>query len=160
MTTVLPADSERASFRSEIIGGPEVDALWESVHLLQEVFASSADCIKILSPEGRLLSMNRRGQGVMDIADFGDFAGRQWVDLWPEQTRPLMRAAMHEARQGGSGRFSGYCPTATGTVKFWDVVVTPIYGVCRNLVCLLAVSRDNTAQHRLIETLIDSARAS
>ncbi|HEY9660319.1 MAG TPA: hybrid sensor histidine kinase/response regulator, partial [Allocoleopsis sp.] len=48
------------------------------------------------------------------------------------------------AQTGELIRFQGFCPTARGTPKWWDVVVTPIFSPDGQVIQLLATSRDIT----------------
>jgi PAS domain-containing protein len=55
------------------------------------------------------------------------------------------------ARRGEPGRFDAFCPTAKGTPKWWDVLVTPILDSDRQVSKLLAVSRDITEVRSAVE---------
>ena len=57
------------------------------------------------------------------------------------------------ARSGGVGQFDGYCCTAKGTPKWWEVVVTPIYGSEGSISEILSVSRDITARKQAEQLL-------
>lgn len=107
---------------------------------------ASTDCVKALSLEGALMSMNPEGQCLMEIDDFQPLAGAEWWSLWPEQHRPTLQAAVARAAAGSVARFSADCPTAKGTLKHWDVVVSPVHEPGGRLVSLLAISRDVTRE--------------
>jgi len=110
----------------------------------RSVIESSPDCVKVLDPAGRLLRMNANGLTIMEIDDVVPLEGRLWVEVWPEQSRGDLLAALAAARAGGIGRFQGACPTAKGTPRFWDVVVAPIRDADGRTASLVAVSRDVT----------------
>lgn len=119
-------------------------ALRQSDEFSRSVFESCPDCAKVLDLDGRLLSMNALGQCVMEIDDFQPYVGAVWIEFWQGQEREAARQALAAALSGEIGRFYGYCPTAKGTPKWWDVAVTPILdeqGVPKRL---LSVSRDIT----------------
>jgi len=118
--------------------------LWQGEAFKRSVMVCSVDCIKLIDLEGRLEYMNPGGLVVMEIDDFIPFQGRQWADLWPEQQRPEVIASIEAARQGGIGRFTGLAPTAKGTRRWWDVVVTPILGDDGEPLRFLSISRDVT----------------
>jgi PAS domain S-box-containing protein len=118
-----------------------------SVDLGQSLFEASPDCVKLLTREGRLLTMNKNGQQAMDIDDVDALAGVAWTSFWPEESRAAVQAAIDAAGQGRTGSFQGFCPTARGTPKWWDVVVTPLE-LDGQGGKLLAVSRDVTDAHR------------
>ncbi len=114
------------------------------------LFESSPDCVKILELDGCVRSMNPRGMYCMEIDRFSDIAGELWPGFWPEQSRALVSAALATAAAGGTGHFNAFCPTAKGTPRWWDVMVTPILGA-GGVEGLLAVSRDVTELHEAAE---------
>ncbi|MHA6723898.1 PAS domain-containing hybrid sensor histidine kinase/response regulator [Sphingomonas sp. RS2018] len=116
----------------------------ESEALAHTLFESSADCVKMLDLDGRLQAMNLPGQCIMEIDDFATVTGREWATLWPEEMHGLIRTALDDARHGRTGRFYGFCPTAKGTPKWWDVQVSPVLGADGAPRMLLSVSRDMT----------------
>ena len=63
------------------------------------------------------------------------------------------------ARAGAAsaGHFDAFCPTAKGTPKWWDVLVTPIIGSDGKVSNLLAVSRDITEVHHAVEQQLELA---
>jgi PAS domain S-box-containing protein len=118
--------------------------LRESEYFKQQILDSSYECIKVLDLDGTLLFMNAGGQRQMDIQDFSQVAGCQWVEFWQNEHRQAAEAAIATAKSGGIGRFEGKCPTAKGTMRWWEVQVSPIYDIEGNLERLLSVSRDTT----------------
>jgi|GEM_PF-6045726 len=105
----------------------------------------STDRLKVLDLEGRLVSMNEGGMRALEICDFAPMSGTRWADFWKGDDREAFEAALATARQGGTGRFVGFFPTAqTQTPRWWDVVVSAIPGAEGKPERLLAVSRDVT----------------
>ena len=120
-------------------------------------FEQSPDCIKIMALDGGLQAMNRNGQCAMEIDDFSALNGELWPNLWPAPARAKVITAMECALRGESGHFDAFCPTAKGTPKWWDVLVTPIHGSDGQVSSLLAVSRDITEVHRAVEQQLELA---
>ena len=120
-------------------------------------FEQSPDCIKIMGGDGSLQAMNRNGQCAMEIDNFTDVYGDLWPSMWPESARAKVREAMASALRGESGHFDAFCPTAKGTPKWWDVLVTPIMGSDGKVSNLLAVSRDITEVRRAVEQQLELA---
>jgi len=128
--------------------------LRESELLYRSVLEASADCIKIVSLDGRLELMNEPGQRTMDVDDFQRLIGKPWVAFWPDEMRDTVKSAMRAARGGKTARFDGYCPTAKGTPKWWDVVVSPILGEDGEVLKLLSISRDITTERQRCSELL------
>jgi len=124
------------------------DKLRASDELSRSILESSPDCVKVLDLDGNLLSMNGPGLCVMEIDDFTQFEGKCWPDFWKGAERDAALAAIETAKHGETGRFHGYGETAKGTLKYWDVVVTPIRDHKGKAKQLLSVSRDITERRR------------
>jgi PAS domain S-box-containing protein len=119
-------------------------ALRESEAFARSVLEGSADCIKVLDPEGRLLSMNGPGMRLMEIDDFQSVARTEWLDFWKDEHRVAARTAFDTARAGGTARFQGVCHTASGKPKWWDVALSPISNSESHTPQLVCISRDIT----------------
>ena len=113
--------------------------------MLAAVLDQSADCIKVLGPEGTLDFMNRNGRCAMGIDDFAAVAGKKWWDLWPEEAQQDIHDAIASARDGQNSRFEAFCPTAKGEPRWWDVSVSPLLDERGTLKGLISVSRDISA---------------
>ncbi|SUE42643.1 sensor histidine kinase [Roseomonas gilardii] len=125
-------------------------ALARSEAMLQSVFESSPDCIKVLRGDGTLLRMNHNGLCLMEIDDFSKVANCPWERLWPGEQVEHVRAAINAARQTGIGHFEAFCPTARGTPKWWDVLVAPLGGTGEDEQ-FVAISRDVTDRVKAVE---------
>ena len=128
-------------------------AIRDSELLYRSVLEASADCIKIIDLDGRIKLMNTPGQRALDLDSFEHVRGTRWVDTWPRESRPALRRAMDEARDGRVARFTGCCPTMHRMRKWWDVVVTPMCNERGEVTNLLAISRDITAQRQTDDQL-------
>jgi PAS domain S-box-containing protein len=127
--------------------------LRESEEFSRRVLQSSADCIKVLSLDTRLEFMSEGGMCAMEVDDFGGVSGSFWSELWSDDQRFKVQAAVEEALAGRTGRFQGFARTLKGTPRWWDVVVTPISGADGSPQKLLVVSRDITPQREAEEQL-------
>lgn len=117
------------------------------------ILAASNDCIKVLDTDGRLRFMSAGGQAVMEVDDFELLRGCPWPEFWSGPEREAAIAAIESARAGGVGRFQGFAPTAKGTPRWWDVVVSPINGADGRPERLLSVSRDMTTERKAQEAV-------
>ena len=127
--------------------------LRESEEFNRRVLASSTDCIKVLDLDGRLAWMSEGGQRVMQVSDFNAIKGCPWPDFWRDLGHHDAHAAVAMAKAGGEGFFQGLAATMTGTVKWWDVRVSPILGIDGLPEKLLCVSRDITDAKQAEEAL-------
>jgi PAS domain-containing protein len=126
-------DRRRLAFEREMAGriraeSSMLSATQEMVRterINRSILDNSGDCIQLLEPDGRLVSVNRAGVRLMEVDDVHAFSKRPWLDLW-SQNGTLASTALADAVRMGEGRFQGFCPTARGTPKWWDVLVTPI----------------------------------
>ncbi len=128
-------------------------ALAEKERLYRSVLEASADCIKIMCLEGRLRLMNQPGLKLMDLPDFSPVKGQLWWEAWPPDMQSIVRASVEDASRGETVRFSGPCPTATGTPKWWDVIVTPIRDCSGEISGILSISRDGTVEREKSQEL-------
>lgn len=119
-------------------------ALRESEALIRSIFDSSADCIKVLDLEGNLISINLPGQYLLEMDDINQIIGQCWLNFWQESDRDRVQAALHKARDKGIGQFQGHFTTPKGTLRWWDVLITPIIDLQGNVKRLVATSRDIT----------------
>jgi len=127
--------------------------LRESEEFNISIFENSADCLKILALDGELMTMNRNGMNLMEIDDFSDWVGKNWVDTWQEPYHSLAVQAIKDAKNGDIGHFEGFCTTAKGTPKWWDVLVTAVPDADGSPLRLIATSRNITTSKQIEERL-------
>ncbi|OYX05947.1 MAG: histidine kinase [Caulobacter vibrioides] len=115
------------------------------------VVEASQDCIRVISANGYLEYMNTQGKSLLEIEDFdGRNRHRYWPDMWPPESRDTVEEALHAAMAGNAVAFRAPCPTAKGSVRWWDTTVSPILENGR-VIRVLATSRDVTGE-RLAES--------
>jgi len=128
-------------------------ALRQSEDFTNQILRSSADCIKVLDLEGRLLFINDAGTALLEIADLSAVMNKIWTEFWEGDDQAAAAAAVAAAKAGDTGQFVGFCPTLTGQPKWWDVRITPMYDAHGTLHRLLVTSRDITEYRRVQEAL-------
>ncbi len=111
---------------------------------LEAVLAASADCIKVLDLDARLVFLSEGGHRALEVSDFNAIRGCPWPDFWRDETRTAAIEAVEAARAGGVGQFRARADTMAGNSRWWDVMVTPILGADGRPEKLLSVSRDIT----------------
>ena len=117
-------------------------ALLDNAELLRQIIESNPDCVKIMDRDARLVWMNGPGKLAMQIDPSRSVAGVVWLDFWQGEHRVRADAAVASALAGGTGRFSGFCPTSLGEPRWWDVIVTSLRDASDSPKHLLSVSRD------------------
>lgn len=117
-----------------------------SEEFARTVLESTPDCIKVLDTEGNLVSLNTGGMCLLEIDDFSEFCGRSWETLWPQESRKRVVSSVTNAMSGVTDRFRAFSPTVKGTPKWWDVIVAPVRDGDGQIVRLVSVSRDVTAE--------------
>ncbi len=128
----------------------DLSSVFEKPEYARSVIENSPDCVNLLDIAGRLIAMNGPGMANIEIDSFVPYEGQPWVSLWPESGRETVHRALIMAREGRAVRFQGFCPTAKGSPRWWDVIVTPVRQDDDKVTQLLSVSRDITL-HREAE---------
>ncbi|MDV6376554.1 PAS domain-containing sensor histidine kinase [Deinococcus arenicola] len=123
---------------------------------LRAIIDSSADCIKVLDLEARVLSMNAGGMETMEIADFSVCHNLLWPSFWEGEACVQVEQALDAARAGQTTTFEGPARTFAGTPKWWEVRVSPLRAPDGIVTRLLASSRDITARKRIEQQLIEA----
>jgi diguanylate cyclase (GGDEF)-like protein/PAS domain S-box-containing protein len=112
----------------------------------RSIVEASTDSIKLLGADGRILFENEASRRAMELDGNACFIGRDWLSLWPETAQVEATEALRTALAGGSARFSAARATAKGTIKWWDVVVSPVLAGGSAPIRLLSIARDITHQ--------------
>ncbi|MDZ7963613.1 MAG: PAS domain-containing protein [Nostoc sp. DedSLP03] len=133
-------------------------ALRQSEEFKNRILESSTDCIKVLSLDGRLLYMNTGGLCLMEIDNLNSYLNTEWLCFWEGSSRQQAEEALAATKTGKVSIFRGYCPTAKGTPKWWEVVVSPILDASGQLERILLISRDITDRKK-IELLLQESEA-
>ncbi|WP_447709754.1 sensor domain-containing diguanylate cyclase [Mycobacterium sp. C31M] len=124
------------------------------VRLQERMLDSSADCIKVISPDGHLLHMNETGCQSLGVARNSVY-GRDWLSLLPADVQAAAHAALEQAAAGHSARFAGKSDSQRG-IQHWDNLLSPVAGTDGQTSSILCVSRDVTAEQAAQEQLRQS----
>jgi PAS domain S-box-containing protein len=105
---------------------------------------ASQDCIWVIDLEGRLVYASPRSVRVLGQAS-EIAAGRMFGDLWPEESRFSLNRAIAVAARGETTRFRAFFHPE-GRAAYWETTVAPIRSAQGDVVNLLALARDVTAE--------------
>lgn len=124
------------------------------INLQKTMLDATLDCIKILSVDGRLLTMNRAGCLALNMPQNSKF-GMPWLSLLPEDIHQLGKEALQKAAGGLNARFHGKSKSLGGLI-YWDNLLTPLVDASGRVLSILCVSRDVTAKTKLEQELEES----
>ena len=130
--------------------------LSQSLSFEKTMLNASVDCIKLISSDGRLVTMNRAGCLALGVPEDSAF-GMPWLPLLPPAVHAAGERALAEARQGATARFPGRSEN-DGETRYWDNLLTPFPDETGNVRVILCVSRDVTAK-TLLEWQLEEAVA-
>jgi PAS domain S-box-containing protein len=123
-----------------------------------QLFERSADCIKIIDLDGSIQRVNPGAAQALELDDLSVLHETRWEALWPEASRELVVQAVAAGARGERSQFVAFCPTARGTPRWWDVIVSPIVDAQGAVRELMAISRDVTELYTAREALREAAR--
>jgi PAS domain S-box-containing protein len=109
---------------------------------LTDILESSPDCIKVLSADGRIRSINSAGSAFIG-RPCDQLVGRVWSEFLPKALRAEAQGAVRGAFAGETLRLSTPCFTTLGT-RHCDLTVSPLRDQDRTVVAVLASTRDVT----------------
>jgi len=119
--------------------------------LQKAMLDATPDCIKVLSVDGRLLTMNKAGCFALSVPEDSEF-GMPWLPLLPEPVHQLGLEALRKAADGHNARFPGQSQSPGG-IRYWDNLLTPVVDASGRVLSILCVSRDVTAKTQLEQEL-------
>lgn len=127
-------------------------ALADEARARNDMLDVSVDCIKVISPAGRLSHLNRSGCLALGVSEASGF-GMRWLDLLPKAVRRRGQRALAAACAGKNARFAGMSQMPGQKPQYWDNILTPLKNEHGETTRILCVSREVTAQreaqHRL-----------
>jgi len=143
-TRTQPLRDEAGAIAGYVIVLNDAASRHSEAEFIRAVLAASDDCIKLLDLDANLTFMSEGGQRVMEVSDFNLIRGCAWPDFWSGEGRQKAEAAVAQAKAGRTARFQGEAKTVAGTVRYWDVKVSPVFGIDGKPEALLSISRDIT----------------
>ncbi len=147
-----------ATLAQAIAKARRMEELRASRALARGVLDASPDCVKVLTAEGLVTFINSRGLEVNEFPGFDAVKGRELASMWPAEARDAIRAAVRRAAEGRPSRYEGFCPTAGGKPRWWELRFVPLPGSADAAPQVIGISRDVTERRRAEEALQDRER--
>lgn len=119
------------------------------------VLESSPDCVKILDAAGRLQYLNQNGVCLLELDDAADVIGNFWWTMWSDAMQQPIKDAVAKALAGEPSHFQAFSPTAKGSPKWWDVIISLVPDAEGEEPRLISVSRDVTESKQVEHALRD-----
>jgi PAS domain S-box-containing protein len=123
-------------------------ALRQSEEFCRRIIESSRDCVMTVRVDGRLESINAFSRELLRLSPQQRVQGGLWLKFWDEGHRDAALAAFNKAREDGSGTFEAHSAFADGSVRYWDVLVSPVLDAEGRTEQLVSIARDITKRKR------------
>ncbi|WP_338544539.1 PAS domain-containing protein [Pseudomonas benzopyrenica] len=123
----------------------------------RSLLQASLDCVKVLSAGGHIEFMNTQGLELNQLQSVNQVMGREYAALWPDEEVEKIRHAVKRAVDGQTTRVEGFCPTARGEPRWWEVSCSPFAVAGTGEVKIVCISRDISS--RILAQQAQQARA-
>ncbi|MBI4027395.1 MAG: PAS domain S-box protein [Verrucomicrobia bacterium] len=131
-------------------------ALRESASRLRAIFETSPECIKLLSPDGTLLEMNRAGLAMMETDSLEQVVGMKMCQIVSPSYRPAFESLLESVARGTSGTLEFEITGFRGTRRLLETHCVPLRDPEGKIVATLGVTRDVTARKYAEDALRES----
>ncbi len=125
----------------------------EQNNFLSAIFDSEPECVKVVSREGDLLSVNRAGLAMLEVDDPGEVQGRKFSEFILEDHRESFEAFLSYICSGGSGMKEFPVIGRRGAHRRLEVHATPLRNAEGEIFALVAVTRDVTTRNKSAELI-------
>ncbi len=125
--------------------------------LYKTLVDSSPDAIKLCTSEGKCISINDSGLKIMGWTR-NDVIGKSFEELWPQEVRSRVRAAVSAVKEGRQQTFEAKMEKKDGSNVIKLVTLTPIFESSAEIKYFICVSRDVTDERQARERLFESSK--
>jgi diguanylate cyclase (GGDEF)-like protein/PAS domain S-box-containing protein len=131
-------------------------AFEQSEALNRSIVEAVTECVMVIGLDGTMQFINAPGARAVGIDDPSVFYGLDWISFWPKSKQDVVKAALSQALDGGTGAFSEATKTVAGIEKTWDVVISLVLsnGMTTKLV---AIARDVSERRQAQAALVRAA---
>ncbi|HEV8266246.1 MAG TPA: PAS domain S-box protein [Gemmatimonadales bacterium] len=135
------------SFRDVTARARAEATIAERETLLRMIVESSPECVKLLTPAGLLLQMNRAGLTMLEADDPDQVVGQEAVALVVPEHQAAFRALLERVAGGGTGRLEFEITTLKGNRRWLETQMVPLTRGT-SVHALLGLSHEITERHR------------
>jgi PAS domain S-box-containing protein len=132
------------------------DALRKSERMLQMIFDTEPDCIKLIDEESRLLMMNRAGLDMLQVDSLEQLKGQFVCPLVAPEYQQAFRDLTRRVFQGGTGSLEFKMTGLQGRQVWLDTRAVPLRNEKEEVAALLGVTRDVTERKKAEDALRQS----
>ena len=115
---------------------------------LRAIIETEPECVKRLTSNGTLLSMNRAGLDMIEADSLDQVIGQRVDQLILPEHRSAFTALTQHVFEGKSGSLVFEIQGMKGTRRWLETKAVPLYGSQNNIAALLSVTRDITDNKR------------
>ncbi len=133
-------------------------ALRESEQRLRTIIETEPECVKVISPKGVLLDMNRAGLAMLDAASLAELNTQPLLNFIAPEHQTAFRTLHQRVMAGGSGALEFETLGLKGTRRWLETHAVPLRDAAGQVTALLGVTRDVTERKRA-EALINGQKA-
>lgn len=121
-----------------------IAALRDAEQFNQRILQASKDWISAINPDGAVMFTNEAGRA--EIKKQGlDHHRMKWIDLWPSDIDSM---CFTQALSGKRVEFASVRKSGDGTTTHWNIALAPIADETGQVLRVVAVARDITADYR------------
>jgi PAS domain S-box-containing protein len=132
--------------------------LAERERLLELVFDTEPECVKLLRPDGTIMTMNRAGLAMIEAQALEQAVGRPALDLVAPEHQEAFRQLTARVFAGGSGTLEFEAIGFHGTRRWLETHAVPLRDADGAVFALLSITRDITERRRLQTELLQAQK--
>ena len=133
-------------------------ALAAREHLLELVFDTEPECVKLLRPDGTIMTMNRAGLAMIEAEALEQAVGRRATDLVVPEHRAAFERLTARVFAGESGSLEFEVIGFGGTRRWLETHAVPLRDREGTVFALLSITRDVTERRRLQAELLQAQK--
>jgi PAS domain S-box-containing protein len=115
---------------------------------LRAIFDNEPECVKVVSPDGRLMEMNSAGLAMLEAGSLAEAQSQPLIDYVDPAHRPEFRALHQRVFDGENGLIEFELVGLHGGRRWMETHATPLRDATGAVQALLAVTRDITPRRR------------